>query len=390
MSPKSGPAETGYVPAFDGLRAIACLTVFLANFHHALGMNLKGRIGPFDLTYFAESGVGVVLFMVLSGCLLSGPFWQLVRKERQRVNWQSFALKRALRMVPPYYACLVVLLIGSGESHSSTDVIVHFLFVNNLWETSFYSFSQQFWTIGMFVQFYCLLPPLLAGVRRVTHGAGTAAAILIGIATGAYLLHLGLMLTRDRWVVWPVTVLASPNGYVIGHSTLAHLPHFVLGVAGGYFLAALRNTTAVAKGVRAALCELSFWASFLGLMLLASVPAADALQLPYGRYLFPWMPVLATLAIVTLPGARLASALLGVGPLRWLGIISYGVYIYHVTCMEATMRLSRAASFDPSTMRLEFGIVSFALTVLVAAASYVLLERPILRWSRLRDQQATA
>jgi hypothetical protein len=38
----------------DGLRGFACLTVFLANFHHAMGMNVSGRMGPFDLARLAS------------------------------------------------------------------------------------------------------------------------------------------------------------------------------------------------------------------------------------------------------------------------------------------------------------------------------------------------
>jgi peptidoglycan/LPS O-acetylase OafA/YrhL len=371
----------GRIPALDGLRAIACLTVFLANFHHSMGMNVSGRAATLDLARFAESGIGVVLLIVLSGGLLSLPFWRHLSAERPAVSWRSFAFNRAVRIVPPYYACLIAIIMATGSWRDPWDAAAHFLFVNNLWESSFYGLSPQFWTIGMFVQFYCLLPLLFAGVRRLTHRGPAAFAIVATMAIGAYLLHWGLMASRERWLMWPVSIVASNTGFVLSHSPLAHLPIFLFGVLGGYVVLRLRQPSARGGSMLKVVCEVLFWLSAVGLVAIASLPAADRLEIPYGRYFFPWMPGFAAMAMIAAPSAPFARRLLDVPPLRWLGTISYGVYIYQIACMQLVLKLLERAGFKASGMKLQFAVLSFGVTVVVAACSYLLFERPLVRWA---------
>jgi peptidoglycan/LPS O-acetylase OafA/YrhL len=363
----------------DGLRAFGCLTVFLANFHHSLGMTVSGHVGPFDFRHFAESGIGVAMFLVLSGTLLSLPFWKSLDPSQPQVSVQSFAVKRIVRIVPPYYACLLVLFAWHGIG-DYLDAAAYFLFFNNLRETSFYGLSPQFWTIGVFVQLYCVLPLLFGVIRRFTRVPETAVVVFTLTAVVAYLLHWGLMATRHEWVVGPVSNVLAPDGWVLSHSMLAHLPHFLIGVAGGYALLRLqavseRNSTGVVSG-----CEAAFWVSAVGVFALAAVPSADRLQLPYARYWLPWMPGLLVVTIVTAPFSRFGRRLLDIAPLRWLGAISYGIYIYHVASMELVRKLLQGVVFDSPVEKLQFAAVSLSVAVIVAAASYLLLERPLLRW----------
>ena len=217
----------------DGLRAAACLTVFLANFHHSMRMTVSGRVGPLEAAYFAESGIGVVLLIVMSGALLSLPFWRRLARGERRSAWREYARRRVVRIAPPYCACLLAIVLAGAASPFSVDTISHFLFVNNLRDSSFYSLSPQFWTIGMFVQFYVMLPLFFVGLRALTL-RGSAAAAAVGVAAfAAYGLHWTLMTTRERWVVGPLTRLTSPDGFAISHSALAHLPQFLFGVAIG-------------------------------------------------------------------------------------------------------------------------------------------------------------
>jgi peptidoglycan/LPS O-acetylase OafA/YrhL len=367
----------------DGLRALSCLTVFLANFHHSLGMTVSGHVGPLDFRHFAESGIGVAMFLVLSGALLSLPFWKSLDPLQPRVSVPSFALKRFVRIAPPYYACLLVLFTWHGIT-DYVDATAYFLFFNNLREASFYSLSPQFWTIGVFVQLYCVLPLLFGGIRRITRVPEAAVALFTLAAVVAYLLHWGLMATRYAWVVGPVSHVLAPDGWVLSHSVLAHLPHFLIGVLGGYAMLRLqavseRTSSGVVSG-----CESAFWISALGVVALAAVPAADRLQLPYARYWLPWMPGLLVVTIVTAPFARVARRLLEIAPLRWLGAISYGVYVYHVASMELVRKLLQGVAFDSPAAKLQFAAVSLGVTVIVAAASYLLLERPLLRWAAPR------
>src|SRR5687767_5536839 len=115
MPRQQGSHTRPHFRGMDGIRGVACLTVFLANFHHSLGMTVSGQLGPLDLARFAESGIGVVFFLVLSGTLLSLPFWRsLDPKEGPVPSGRQFALRRAVKMMPPYYACLLALFAWKG------------------------------------------------------------------------------------------------------------------------------------------------------------------------------------------------------------------------------------------------------------------------------------
>jgi peptidoglycan/LPS O-acetylase OafA/YrhL len=229
------------------------------------------------------------------------------------------------------------------------------------------------------VQFSCVVPLFFLALRAMPARGRAAVAAVASASAGAYLLHWALMATRAHWLVWPISALTTQDGVVLSHSTLAHLPQFLLGVAGGYALWQLRSQ----PGSRRldVVCEVLFWVSAAGAFLVASVPALGALELPYGRYLYPWMAGFSAAAVVTAPFAPFARRLLETAPLRALGAISYGVYVYQIVCMVALRRLMTGASFESATGKLQFAVLGFGLTVVVATASYLLIERPLLRWS---------
>lgn len=362
-----------------GLRAISCLTVFLANLHHSMGRPTSGRAGPLDLATFAESGIGVVIFMVLSGALLSMPFWRRLERGVSGSELRRFMLRRFVRIAPPYYLCLLAFILGAGLWRDPADVAAHVLFVNNLWDRSFYSVSPQFWTIGMFVQFYLVLPLLFAVAHRISRRAGPTLLLFAAAAAGFYATHAILMATRHTWLTWPISAVADVNGFALSHSTLAHLPHFVFGVLAGYALLRLAARVTEDRSSIDRMSDLLFWTASAALIAICSVPAATRLEVPYGRYLFPWMPALAAIVVITAPFGPTARKTLEARPLRWLGLISYGVYIYHVPCMQVVQKLTQ--HFNQPLSTLQFAGASLALTFVVAAVSRVIIERPLLRWS---------
>ncbi|MCC7009133.1 MAG: acyltransferase [Acidobacteria bacterium] len=369
-------AERGSWRALDGLRALACLSVFVANFHHSLGMSVAGRAGPFDASYFAESGVGVALLMVLSGLLIGRSFWQRIDRGEPFDNPWRYVLRRAVRIVPAYWACLAAFAIASDAASDPVDLVAHVLFVNNLREPSFYSISPQFWTIGIFVQFYVIAPLIFLAIRRAgVRGVGVAITLLMA-AAGAYAVHAALMATRDTWFGWPLTLLTTRDGYVLSHSPLAHLPLFLIGAAAAVVLVDDTGSRRAAGRIAAVVC----WTSVAAVAWLACVPAADRLQWPYARYLFPWMPVALAATLASAPLSPSADRVFGVWPLRALGRISYGVYIYQFACMVAVARLMQVGPSSAPAVRGTLALVSLGLTILVASASYFVMERPLRRW----------
>lgn len=367
-------ATQGELPGMNGIRALACLTVFLANAHHTIGLEVSGHAGPLDLTYFAESGIGVVALIVLSGALLSLPFWRALHAGTH-VSVASFWLRRVARLVPAYYVALVGIAVLGGATISGFDLAVHMLFVNNLREGAFYTISPQFWTIGMFVQFYVLLP-LVFFVLRKTRVTGTRSVLTVGVVlVASYGLHWWIMTEGWRWIGFSGL---RPGGNVLRRTTLAHFPHFLCGVIAGYVM--WRTSARARTGGWA--WEATCWIAAVAVVLLTSVPAADTLEVPYGRYLFPWLPVSMAVAVAAVPWTIVARRLLDAAPLRWLGVISYGVYVYHVGCMVLVERLLPVGRNSPTVVKAQFLLLGLTLTVVVSVVSYIAIERPIAALAR--------
>ena len=88
------------------------------------------------------------------------------------------------------------------------------------------------------------------------------------------------------------------------------------------------------------------------------------------------------------PSSRSASAVLEFAPIRLLGLISYGVYIYHLPCLNLTARAMKLARFSASDHWIFFALAGLTLSITVASTSYVFIERPILQWVKRRPSGA--
>ena len=390
------PASKSHVASLDGLRALACLAVFGVHFEQITGVG--GNLGPLSVrTLLVNGNTGVCLFFVLSGFLLSLPFWRSAagagRHGRTSVGgarWMAtYALRRIGRIVPAYYLCLAVLVIWQRQWASGrglVDVLLHCTFLHNLTERSFYGISPPFWTLAVQAQFYVLFPVLTWILWPAMRRRGTAAAVLVACTVGAYAAHCGLVAwvrAHPASLPLPPEVL-QPDGFVLERTLLAHLPHFLIGMfaAGVFTWSGSADRAAASRGWA---WELLFWGALAATMGILGVPELDQrFQVVHGRYHFPYVPLLVALMIVSAARARVAGAVLSFWPVRTLGVISYGMYVYHLPCMKAVAKAMSLAGMDAGSRWMPFGLASLAASIAVAACSYVLLERPILRAVRRR------
>ena len=389
-TPDERSSSGSWVEELDGLRALACLAVFGVHFQQMT--HAGGRLGPFDIEWLLENGnTGVCLFFVLTGFLLSLPFWKAARDSAAdpaaRPGWlRGYLRSRAARIVPPYYLCLAALIAAGGNWRGAkfpVDVLLHLAFLHNAAEFSIYGIASHFWALAVIVQFYVIFPLLILPLRRVLRFGAVACLVLAAAGTGAYLAHASLLhaarLHAHQWPLPPE--LVSPDGYVLTHSLLAHLPHFLLGMlAAGVFGAVRRNR---AKKARVPVFGTAFWLAAGALVLILGIPELDdVFAVPFGRYNLPYVPILIAVLIVCAPCSRSASAVLAFAPVRRLGTISYGVYIYHPPCLALVASGMGTARLSARENWALFGAAGLIFSVAVATVSYVLMERPILRWAK--------
>ena len=358
------------IPALDGLRGIAATLV--VGFHvivYAVGLDPDGyNAGPLTapaaMAWLKWGFIGVDFFFVLSAFLLSQPF--LARG--LDVDWRGYAGKRLLRVVPPYYASLVVgyLLVGhTGHPWFAMDwhqLWTHLTFLHGFFSDAQFSVSPVYWTLAVELQFYLLLPLLAIPFR----GRHWPLALLAALA--ATLLY--------RWWV-PVP---GDEGLTRFHEAQlpAYLWHFALGIA----MARLRHGAReriVGRGARdlgivaaVALCiVLPSW-------LLGQEPTTFGLQDPL--MVLVYRPLVALgfgfVILLSCSGPCATSSLLQTPPLTAVGRWSYSLYLVHYP-LNAWMVLTWPALLDLTLG--EQALVLTTAALFAATAFHALVEVPSLR-----------
>ncbi len=394
-----------YIPAFHGLRAIACLAVFAV--HLQQKSDVSGQVGAFDFGLLATNGnTGVCLFFMMSGFLLSLPFWlRDADQPAQRFEPVRYAAKRIGRIVPAYYLCLTALVLA-GHANGTVDIALHYLFVHNFTDATVYSISDPFWTLAVQAQFYLLFPFVLLVLRPFIRAKAVAFVVLLAVCVGSYAAHASLLNWASTTEHWPIDPkILSPDEAAIRVSTLAHLPHFFLGMLAAAVFAGLMPSDELSSKQNEdgalpghPINDVCFWLCAIGMLALLAVPNLDASwRFPtttpdakghiddttmVGRYNFPYVPLLVAVMLITAPRCVIARRLLELPPLRGLGIISYGIYVYHLPCLGVVDKLLRGGETGTQSNAWVLASIGLVMSIAVASASYLLIERPLIRLTR--------
>jgi peptidoglycan/LPS O-acetylase OafA/YrhL len=337
------------------LRGLAVLLVFL---FHANGVSqLIPRENPGLLEAFVLVGnTGVTLFFVLSGFLLSLPWLKTLARTPQEVpNLRAYAAARALRILPLYYTAI---LVAALDLHDADLILPAAAF--QMLGFEYFPHSVVWWTLITEVQFYLLLPALgwmlLAPRRRY------ALLVLLGLWLGAYL----------HWIAFRPDGVA---GFFLTKSVFARLPAFLFGIGAAWIFLTRPRPGSWLR------CLL-FCGGLIGLALLlrevAAMGEATAESI-WHTYHVPeslaWTAVVLALA----DGPRLPwLAPIINTPLALTGKLSYSIYLNHVPILFYVV-YPVVATEATTTRRLQaIGLAAIA-SVVVAAVTYLAVERPALK-----------
>ena len=356
-----------YSPALDGLRAVAVLAVML---YHG-GVSIAG--GGF---------LGVDVFFVLSGFLIT-TLLLLEFEAGGRLNLPAFWGRRARRLLPALFLVLIAVLIygaflrGEAASTVRLDVLATLFYVSNWWFiASGNSYFEQFqdpsplthtWSLAIEEQWYLLLPLVLVLLLPRIRGRRWWAAIFGALA----LLSAGLMALL-------YTPGSDPSREYYGTDTR------LLALLIGAGLASLFT-----PGVAGRLRVPARWlapVAVVGLLLLLTLTDDSSQWLYRGGFLLVALVAAALLAaVVARPEGPVARAL-ALGPIVWVGKISYGLYLWHWP-VYVVLSPTRTGLSGVSLL-----VLRFAVTLAIATLSYHLVEMPIRRGalSRLTRPQRVA
>jgi peptidoglycan/LPS O-acetylase OafA/YrhL len=365
--------------SIDGLRGIAALSVFV--FHGWLytmrepSASHRSSVGDYVAH---ELRLGLVLFFVLSGFLLSRPWFAAALDERRPPDLRRYLRARLARIAPAYYVALVGsigLLWGLSGTPGlrlppASELPLFFVFAQNTSPSSVMKLNPPMWSLAVEVSFYALLPVI--GWLAVRLAPRWRAQALIPLA----LLALGI-----AWNWWTSSL---GMGMTFSKTLVAMLPYFALGMLAALVLHGRQPGRATRRAiVVAGLTCVVADASAKAALAAAGVGTADATT-----YLLVMRDVLSALGFALIIAATAAAPrqrLLGSRLLAGMGTISYGFYLWHVPVLMF-LRGHGLLPLDPL-----FGmLVAIGPAVAVSALSWFALERPIVAWAARRNERARA
>ncbi|RYG86103.1 acyltransferase [bacterium] len=363
---------SGYLPALDGIRALAFFLVFVL---HSLSQLYFALPNPERLSALVRGAIdmgrfGVSLFFVLSSFLVT----RLLLTERARfgrIDVKAFLLRRGAR-IWPLYVLLIVALLGVRALHlplpsiSPREFLVYALFQGDIYHLFVHAGTVAYlWTIAVEEKFYVLWPFVLGrtGLGRIGQGAPET-----GDATPRRLFRIALGLVAAAWIFRLLLAWNLPEPW-FSVNPLAYLDAFGYGAL--LALSSRRDLARVSPLLALGLFLVAIWlASSLGFLIDVSRG--------HGAIGFTITQGLAAGASALLIGA-LAEHRRGwpvFRPFIEVGKRSYGAYLFHVLVL---IMLEPYALDAFSGRAVAVRVVALAVTLALAFLSYRFVEAPFLR-----------
>jgi len=360
--------------SLDGLRGVAALGIFA--FHGWLytmpAPNATDRSSIGDYAVH-ELRLSLVAFFVLSGFLLSRPWFAAALDAGRPPALGRYVRARAARVLPAYYVALagsIVLLWGlrgtPGLRLPPTEALPLFaVFGQNFSAASVMKLNPPMWSLAVEVMFYAMLPligwlALRLPPRRRMQALAPLALLALGLLYNWSIAGRGLGLTGSKTLA-------------------AMLPYFALGMLAALML----HGRTIAAGAKRAMIAVGVALVLTDGLVKAAAPAKG---LDVGDLFVVIRDVpsgigfaLVVAALAAAPRSRVLGGSLLVG----MGTISYGFYLWHVPVLMV-LRGYDLLPLDPVLGSL----VAFVPSLVLAILSWFALERPILRWSARRDRRA--
>src|SRR5919202_5177650 len=359
----------------ESLRAIGVLGVLVA---HALGWanfyGLETGQGFVDRAVALGLQASPFLLFVLSGCLLYGPFARRDLGYGDPINLRRYAINRALRILPLYYAVLLVLFVFQERGGTLKKWAIYASFSQNFVASPNFQVNRVLWYMVIEIHFYVLLPLLAFLLARASGGSRGRAAFLLGT--------LGFASFVFFLFAWHLDPTPNPFWRFSLLSTFFFL-------AAGMLLALIRLSWEERRPgwLRGPPASADLW--------IAASAALCALSI-FGQYSLPSMTAMVIILLVSVLLVGACVLPLRTGPLvralEWrplavVGVASYSLYLWHDPLLKA---LAKSSWPPPGFAGLL--AVGLPLCCLVALASYVLIEAPFLRlrrrWARSTPRQS--
>ncbi len=404
----AAPAER--FPCFDGLRAVAATGVLL---HHAAVATVfilreidtpwgRWQIGR----YFNHMDAGVQVFFLISGFLLYRPFVAAAFGVHAPVDRPRFFRRRLLRIYPAYWVAFVAIAlfirldlpVGGARTMVENFFLVHLYDLGDGGLRALGGISQS-WTLVVELSFYAFLPAFAWLVGRWMVGRTDAERLRIQIR--ALVILYAVSVAWRAMVFWLVPEDAAFR-FVGQYWLPAHLDLFAMGM--GLAVAHVWNERHGPVPVleRIGRFDLLWWGlGFAAFTLVVyGVGLPRVLVAVYGwkayarQFLYGLTALFVLLPAVFGPQDRgVVRRFLRLAPVAALGVVSYGIYLWHQAFIK---KIHQWGGWAPGPGEdalagfrgnfLVHATGALALSIVVATASWFLVEKPLLSRRRPRVQ----
>lgn len=365
-------------PLMDAMRAIAALSVVVTHAAGRSGFNEGNPLGAVT----ARLNVGVTVFFLISGFLLYRPFVRAAYHGTQAPGILRFFRRRALRILPAYWLALTVLAVWPGLPGVFTrDWWVYYGFLQVYDDRYILGGIGPAWSLCIEMTFYLALPLYALAMARLYERRPREAAVRIellalaalglasvGARTGIHLWddQAGFPSTLPGTFTWfalgmglaVASVALEGDEERIGALRLVVRRPWVPWALAAATLAALAWGAGLPRSFGAEISTVSYVAEYVLFGLFA---------------LFLLLP-----AVFGDDRGGWPRRILGNRLLAWLGLISYGIYLWHLSLM-IWLDEQGASSWVGGVQFPVLLLGAAVFAVVCAAASYYLVERPLLR-----------
>ncbi len=332
-----------------------------------------GVYGTVPGSLLLGGGAGFLVFFVLSGYLIGGPFVRAAIEGWPMPSLRRFARNRVLRIVPAYWmvlTLLVVLLVWViGDAAASAAQVADLYAFHVLPDNPLLPWIGQAWTLEVEAKFYVAMPlaalvatPLL---RRL--GGPQARALAIALPCMA----------------WFVAAPFAYSGPVDGHP----FPYYVQLLGAGVGIAALEPLLRPRVAGRAPWARGATAIGVFGVLYMLSAAALGELGAPFDRDLGELFFATTVVAVVVGPLLRQWTGagcwrVLDNRATRWLGTRSYSFYLVHLALVIELSDLIATADYGYKVTLILLLPAAFAASALAAEMLYRAVERPFLERKR--------